>query len=73
MDTVITRKIYSEVLEKTFSPSLKRWSQSKSFMQIVSDKIVYDLGLIAPVAANVRQRVIIAVEEELKRESQPTK
>lgn len=38
-------------------------------MQVLIEKIVNDRGLIAPVTAFVRQRVIIAVEEEGKRES----
>lgn len=70
MNTGIT---YQGVVGKTLSQSFNRKSRSNTSMKVLDRKIVADPGFRTPIAAFVKQHLINAVKEGLKREPQFTR
>lgn len=60
---------YTKALSATHGQSFNSWPRSDTFMQIIVERIVNDLGLTAPIVAIFRHRMINEVEKRLKRET----
>lgn len=59
-------------LDETLNQSFNRWSRSDTFMQVFVEKVVINMDFITSLTAFVKQCVINAIEEELKRGPQVT-
>lgn len=73
VENVIKEMIHGGVQVETLNQSFSCCSRSDIFMQVLVEKIVHGPGLPTPGTLFVRQRVIHAVEESHKQESQITK
>lgn len=68
VESVVTELIHHQSLNETRNKRFNRWSRSDTILQALIDKIVYDPGFIAPIAAFEKHCVISPIEKELTQE-----
>lgn len=68
LESVVAEMMHRRILNETRNHGFNHWSQLDTFTRALIEKIVNDAGILVPVVAFIKQRMVNAVKEDLKRE-----